>query len=175
MSGHSSQTSTKQVAEPVELFVSYSHLNATWFNRLLPLLKFRNPSAKIVHDWHDQELQAGDRWDDEIQAALRRMDVFVCLMSYEFLASDYIIEVELDHALAREKKGEVEIVPILLFDMDLKNDCPELYSFNPLPAWGKCWSAYEQNGGHYQNAHKPIRIGLRQAIQKVSEKRKQDK
>ena len=171
MSRRTSRSTRKPKTWPVEFFVSYSHLNAAWFAKLRPLLRFRTPSANIAHVWHDQDLRVGDRWNDEIQAALERMDVFICLVSYEFLYSEYIMDIELKHALAREKKGEVEIVPILLYDVNLKDDCPELHAFNPLPAWSKCWRDYEQGGGHYQDAHKPIRDGLRQAIEKVKAKR----
>ena len=157
--------------KPVEMFVSYSHVNSAWFAKLRPLLKFRAPT-NLAHVWHDQELKAGDRWDPDIRAALKAMDVFVCLVSYEFLDSDYIMDIELKEALAREKKKEVEVIPILLYDTNLREDCPELNEFNPLPTWGKCWRDYERNGGHYQDAHKPIRDGLRQAIDKVKSKRK---
>ena len=151
---------------PVELFVSYSHENAAWFKKLRSLLVFDKPT-KVAHVWHDQKLQAGDRWDKEIREALEKMDVFICLLSYEFLASGYIMDVEVLRALEREGNNEVEIIPIVLFDMDLENDCPGLNAFNPLPAWGKCWRDYERDGGCYQDAHKPIRVGLRQVIDKV--------
>ena len=156
--------------KPVELFVSYSHKNSAWFAKLRPLLKFRMPMNE-AHAWHDQELKAGDRWDKEIREALERMDVFVCLVSYEFLDSDYIMDIELKQALKRAKKKQVEIVPILLYEVNLEQDCPELKVFNPLPAWGKCWRDYEKGGGHYQDAHKPIRDGLREAIEKVRDGR----
>ena len=151
----------------VELFVSYSHQNAQWFKRLQPLLKFTNPRTNAPRAWHDQELKAGDRWHNEIKEALERMDVFVCLLSFEFLASGYIMDVELKEALKRDKKNEVEIVPIVLYEMDLQTECRKLSAFNPLPVWGKCWRDYERDGGHYQDAHKPIRDGLREAIDKV--------
>ncbi len=160
-------TSTK----PVEIFVSYAHQNAAWFAKLRPLLKFREPSTNLPHAWHDQQLAAGDRWDKEIRGALKAADIFVCLVSYEFLASDYIMQVELPEALAREKKGEVVIVPIVLYDVNLQKDCPVLREFNPLPGWDKSWRCYEQNGGHYQDAHKLIRDGLWQEIEKVKTKR----
>lgn len=166
-----SRSTTKKKTEPVELFVSYSHENAAWFGKLRPLLKFRNPSSNVAHVWHDQQLEAGHRWHDEIQAALKEMDVFVCLVSYEFLASDYIIDVELKEALRREKKKEIEVVPILLYPINLDNDCPELKPFNPLPAWGKCWRDFEANGGEHQDAHKLIRDGLWQAIDRVNFRR----
>ena len=153
-------------SQSVELFVSYSHINAAWFDRLRPVLKFGRCRDKAFA-WNDQEMKAGDRWDKEIREALERMDVFVCLVSFEFLGSRYIEDVELKRALAREKKHEIEIVPIVLYPMDLKEECPKLNAFNPLPSWGKCWLDYETESGHYQTAHKPIREGLRQAIDKV--------
>lgn len=165
------RTSSAIATKPVEIFISYSHQNAAWFAKLRPLLKFREPSTNLAHVWHDQQLQAGDRWDEEIQAALKVADIFVCLVSYEFLASDYIMDVELPAALAREQKGEVVIVPIVLYDVNLQADCPALHGFNPLPVWGRCWRSYEHDGGHYQDAHKPIRDGLRQAIEKVKANR----
>jgi hypothetical protein len=156
--------------KPVQLFVSYSHLNSVWFAKLRPLLKFRAPT-QLAHVWHDQQLAAGDHWDQEIRVALKEMDVFICLVSYEFLDSDYITQIELNEALKRNKKKEVEIVPVLLYEMNLEADCPDLHKFNPLPAFGKCWRDYEKDGGHYQDAHKPIRDGLRAVIDKVRARR----
>jgi len=159
-------------AKPVKgvtLFVSYSHENTVWFKRLAPVLSFRSQPAipEIPRAWHDNELKAGDRWDKEIRDALDKMDIFVCLLSYEFLASRYIMEVELPRALARARNGEVQILPIILFPMNLAREHPVLHSYNPLPAFGQCWSKYEENGGHYQNAHKPIRDGIWEAISKI--------
>lgn len=157
--------------ETVELFISYSHENAIWFDRLRPVIKFDGCSDNAFA-WNDQEMKAGDQWDKKIRLALKRMDVFVCLVSFEFLASDYIRDVELKEALKQAKKNEVEIVPIVVYeDIDLADECPKLNDFNPLPAWGKCWRDYERNGGHYQDAHGAIRKGLRQAIGKVKENR----
>lgn len=164
---NASRSTTKKKTGPVELFVSYSHDNAAWFGKLSPLLKFRKPSANVAHVWHDQQLEAGHRWHDEIQAALKKMDVFVCLISYEFLASDYIMNVELKEALRREKKKEIAIVPILLYQVNLDNDCPELKPFSPLPTWSKCWRDFETDGGEHQDAHKLIRDGLWDAINRV--------
>ncbi len=153
--------------KPVEFFVSYSHQNSAWFKKLSPLLKFRGSAAKVAHVWHDQHLEAGNRWHDEIATALENMDVFICLISYEFLASDYIMDVELEEALRREKNNEVEIVPIILYDVNLENDCPELEPFNPLPAWDQCWRNFEKDGGEHQDAHKLIRDGLWQVIRRI--------
>jgi TIR domain-containing protein len=79
------------------MFVSYSHENAAWCKRLLPVLRVK-ANVDTLQPWHDTELKAGDRWDKEIRAELERMDIFLCLVSYQFLASGYIQNVELPRA-----------------------------------------------------------------------------
>lgn len=153
----------KTRVEPVRLFVSYSHLDRSWFGKLRPLLCFSG--VEYVHVWHDEELQAGDRWDDEVREALKRMDVFMCMVSYHLLASSYIRDVEMKEAFKREMRGKTIIVPLLICDMADK-DVEHLKKFNPLPAWGRSWRSYEREGDTI-DAHKPIRTGLWQAIDKA--------
>ena len=155
----------KRRLRPIRLFVSYSHLDKDWFRKLEPLLQFRDPT-QTVYVWHDQELKAGDRWDDEIRDELEKMDVFLCLLSYHFLASPYIREVEVTTAFAREKKQQTAIVPLLISDM-ADADIVEYRPYHPLPAWGHSWRSYEMNGGHTMDAHKPIRTGLLGVIEKT--------
>jgi hypothetical protein len=166
-----SRTASQSRKKSVELFVSYSHLDAVWLDRLRPLLQFEHCQDKAYH-WDDQKMRAGDRWDREIKAALERMHVFVCLVSTEFLTSGYIRSVELPRALQREKGKEVQIVPIVIYrNVPLEQECRELVDFNPLPTWGKCWRDFEGEHGDYGDAHGLIRAGLRQAIAKFSDPR----
>jgi len=73
----------KKKAEPVRMFVSYSHENLTWSKRLSFLIKAK-ANVNPLQPWHDTELKAGDRWDKEIRTELERMDIFLCLVSYQF-------------------------------------------------------------------------------------------
>ena len=152
-------------ARPVRLFVSYSHEEATWCKRLLPVLRVK-ANVDVLQAWHDTELKAGDRWDKEIQAELERMDIFLCLVSYQFLASDYIQSVEMRRAKARHEDGEIEVVPVVLYTINLKDDCEFLYQFNPLPKWNKSWRDFEKDGD-WRDALYPIGTGLKEAIEKV--------
>lgn len=95
------------------------------------------------------------------------MEIFLCLVSVQFLASPYIQEVELPEALKRQKKGEIEIVPLLLYPIDWEADCPVLKKFNPLPVFGKSWREFEKDGGGWNDALYPIGNGLKQAIEKA--------
>jgi hypothetical protein len=152
-------------AQPVRMFVSYSHENAPWCKRLFPVLRVK-ANVDTLQPWHDTELKAGDRWHKEIQAELERMDIFLCLVSYEFLASGYIQSVELRRANVRHEKGEIEVVPVVLYPMDLKHDCEFLYGLNPLPEWGKSWRDFEKEGD-WRDALYPIGNGVKQAIEKA--------
>jgi TIR domain len=124
-------------------------------------------TVDTLQPWHDTQLKAGDRWDKEIRAELERMDIFLCLVSIHFLAPDYIQRVELPRGKARHKKGEIEVVPVLLYPTDLERYCKFLHQFNPLPAWGKSWREFEQEGGDWNDALYPIGNGIKQAIDKV--------
>jgi hypothetical protein len=166
-----SRTASRSRRKSVELFVSYSHRDAVWLDRLKPLLQFEHCQDNAYH-WDDRKMKAGDRWDKEIKGALERMDVFVCLVSTEFLTSGYIRSVELPRALEREKGKEIQIVPILIYrNVPLEQECRELIDFNPLPVWGKCWRDFEGEHGDYGDAHGLIRAGLRQAIDKTEDLR----
>ncbi|MCR4318009.1 MAG: toll/interleukin-1 receptor domain-containing protein [Planctomycetes bacterium] len=157
----------KKPVRKIRLFVSYSHLDRRWFEKLRPLLVFTSTPIFMVHVWHDNELVAGHRWDDEIRDELDRMDIFLCLVSSHFLASEYIRKVELPVALERERNGKTSIVPLLICDMD-ERDIQHLKPFGPLPAWGRSWRSFEQNGGDTMDAHKPIRKGLLDVIDSIS-------
>jgi hypothetical protein len=119
-----------------------------------------------LQPWHDTELKVGDRWDKEIRDELERMDIFLCLVSYQFLASDYIRDVELRRAQERHETGDIEIVPVAVYQMDLEHDCEFLHRLNPLPAWGRCWRDFERDGD-WNDALYPIGNGIKQAIEKV--------
>jgi len=150
---------------PVRMFVSYSHENVAWCKRLFPVLRVK-ANVDTLQPWHDTEIKAGDRWEKEIRAELERMDIFLCLVSYQFLASGFIHDVELPRAEARHKNGEIEVVPVVVYPMDLKSDCEFLYQFNPLPGWGKCWRDFEKDGD-WNDALYPIGSGIKQAIEKA--------
>lgn len=153
----------------VTLFVSYSHLNRVWMQRLNPILagmQYDDRAKKLVglaevSTWHDNELRPGDQWDQEIRIALDNMNIFVPLVSAEFFASHYVMTVELPKAIERHGRGEIRVVPILLQDLNLREKCAFLNKHNPLPAWGKCWTQYRP----YANAFRSIDDGLWDVIQ----------
>lgn len=163
------------VRSRVKLFISYAHKKKVWMERLAPLLdgiqyddRLNNRSRlKYLHAWHDKELTAGNQWDGEIKQELEEMDIFVPLVSFEFLGSPYIQNVELKRAKERQEAGEILVVPIMLYDVNLRETCAFLHGFKLLPATDRCWSSYPDRS----NAHRLIYEGLWEAIDEALDRR----
>jgi CheY-like chemotaxis protein len=103
----------------VTLFYSYAHEDEALRNELqdhLMILERRG----VIRSWHDRAIVPGHDWSHEIDQHLRSADVVLLLISKDFIASDYIMGVELDLAMQRQKSRDAVIVPILLRQVDLQ-------------------------------------------------------
>jgi hypothetical protein len=64
--------------------------------------------------WHDRDISAGAKWEEEIRANLDEAQIILLLISPDFMDSDYCYGVEMQRALERHDKKEVEVIPIIL-------------------------------------------------------------
>src|SRR5262249_2598283 len=93
------------------VFVSYSHRDREWLRRLLVLLGpvVRNRRLEV---WADEYIPVGEDWQRAIDGAVDRAALGLLLVSGDFLASRFIIEVELPALLERR----VRLAPVLVHD-----------------------------------------------------------
>src|SRR5215475_15342564 len=93
------------------VFVSYSHQDREWLRRLLVLLDpvVRN---RRLHVWADEYIPVGDDWQRAIDGAVDRAALGLLLVSGDFLASRFIIGVELPALIERG----VRLAPVLVHD-----------------------------------------------------------
>jgi tetratricopeptide (TPR) repeat protein len=98
-----------------QIFVSYSHRDSEWLDRLKRMLSpyLRMAETELVL-WDDKQLSAGEQWDVEIKTALARAGVVVALVSSDFLASSYIMENELPVMINAAKDGGAQLLWVYL-------------------------------------------------------------
>ena len=95
-----------------KVFISYSHVDQEWLERLKRHLK---PLVREGLDcWDDTHIRPGDDWKQEIRNALDTAQVAVLLISADFFASDFIDENELPPLLDAAKAKGVRILPVIL-------------------------------------------------------------
>jgi internalin A len=141
------------------IFVSYSHKD----ERLLSELKTHlSPlrRLKLIETWDDREIEAGDDWRERINENLERADLIILLVSAYFIESDYCYKKELGRALARHKKKEAHVVPVIVRDANWEA-IPRLKGLGVLPKDGKPVS-------NWPNKHTAWR-DVSERIQKVIE------
>jgi len=99
--------------EATKVFISYSHSDRNWLDRIRIHLKPLERSNKIDL-WSDEKIKSGMDWKDEIENALAKARVALLLISADFLASDFIVEDELPHLLEKASQNETIILPLIV-------------------------------------------------------------
>ncbi len=97
---------------PPTVFVSYSHGDKAWKDRLvrhLEVLEFEG----VVDVWDDRRINAGDDWRPEIAQAIERAAVAVLIVSPDFLTSPFIREQELTSIFERRSRQDLRVVPLI--------------------------------------------------------------
>ena len=93
-----------------KIFVSYSHDDQEWVERLQTMAKPWLRAHQELDLWVDTRIQAGELWDQEIKTALAESGVAIALVSATFLASDYISEHEMPQILRAAKDGDLRLL-----------------------------------------------------------------
>ena len=74
-------------ASSPRVFISYSHEDQEWADRLFRHMKPLT-AARNITVWSDRNIRAGESWREEITEELSKADVAVLLVSADYLASD---------------------------------------------------------------------------------------
>ena len=82
------------------IFVSYSHADKAWLERLKVHLAPYLRGEELVL-WDDSKIMAGSNWEADISRAMATARVAVLLVTPSFLASEYVVKVELPAILKR--------------------------------------------------------------------------
>ena len=92
-----------------QIFISYSHEDNRWRERLVKALApyARNDEIEL---FDDSQIQPGADWAQLLDREMARANVAVLLVTSAFLASKFIATVELPRILERAKEGGLTVV-----------------------------------------------------------------
>ena len=148
------------MSNPINIFIAYAREDQAYLNELRSHLRImeRNQTIKI---WYDGEIIAGQKWNDEIERELETADIFLMLLSADFINSDYAYGKEMKQALERHERGEATVIPIVA------RDCA--WELTPLaelqaPMQGKALSSV--NAEQRQSLYKSIVLDINKAVTK---------
>ena len=120
-------------------FISYSHHDSWALDLLHKHLAMLQREGRITA-WYDREILAGDNIDAEIFAQLDRSELFIALVSPDFIDSRYCYEREMMRAMERQEAGLMRIVPVIVEPCEWK--VTPLVQFKALPKEGKAVSEW---------------------------------
>lgn|SRR5574341_2440024 len=95
------------------IFISYSHKDEKWKDRLVTQLAVLQKDFEI---WTDREIEAGEDWYQKIDEALNNASVAILLVSANSLTSKFILNEEVARLLKRRDEEGLRIIPVILGD-----------------------------------------------------------
>ena len=141
--------------EPIRIFLSYSHRDAALRTRLVTCLAVLNREG-LIRIWDDSAIIPGRDYADTIKARLDSSEVFLCLITQNYLESDYAYDIELKLALSKKSMGEIEVIPIILTPSDWKRT--PLGKLQALPQWGRPISEWDNQDQAFQEVANGVRV-----------------
>lgn len=115
-------------------FICYSHADEKYLERLRKHMALLQREEAIVA-WTDHQIAAGARLDGTIRDALDDAQLFIALVSPDYLASNYCYEKEFEFALKKADAGALTILPVIVEPCDWLSS--PFRQFRALPKDGK--------------------------------------
>lgn len=95
----------------------------------------------LIETWSDLAVLPGTVYESEIISQLETADIIIFLVSADFIASDYLQDIEIKKAIDRYENGEVAIIPVIIRSCDFTST--PLYKFQVLPENAQPISTWE--------------------------------
>jgi hypothetical protein len=124
----------------MKVFISYSHHDEHYLTLLHKHLDALRRDGSIS-TWTDKDIHAGGKLDDAIHSSLQSSNLFIALVSADYISSNYCFDKEFKYAIELQERGSLAIVPVIAEPCDWQNT--PLGMFKALPRDGKAISTWE--------------------------------
>ncbi|MBA3068444.1 MAG: toll/interleukin-1 receptor domain-containing protein [Hyphomonas sp.] len=138
----------------MKTFLSYSHADAGVVARLKTHLK-QMERNELISVFYDREILAGGDIDNSISVKLNEAELFLAVVSPDFLNSHYCYDKEMQRALELHDEGRMIVVPIIAEPCDWKNS--PLGRLKAVPKDGKEISEWQNANSAYMDIVSELR------------------
>lgn len=97
----------------MRVFVSYAHTDSVYKDEFRKAIRPLERSERITV-WDDGALVGGERWNNEISRRLEEAEIFIALVSKNFMASDFCVSKEMEAAKVAERQERKTIIAVQL-------------------------------------------------------------
>ncbi|MCS3870691.1 hypothetical protein J3D55_003607 [Chryseobacterium ginsenosidimutans] len=138
----------------MKAFISYSHKDSNYLERLKVHLAQMKRDG-LITEWTDEEIHAGGSLNNTISDALNSSELFLALLSPDYIASNYCYNKEFETAQRMQEVGEIIIVPIIIEPCDWKRT--PFGNLKALPKDGKAVSEWTNANNAFLNVIDELR------------------
>lgn len=100
-----------------KVFISYAREDRPWVDKLEKHLASLRRSG-LIDAWTDSQILPGKPWNDSIIQELRQADIFIFIVSVDFIDSEFINKYEVPEAMKRNREHHTPIIPVILRPCD---------------------------------------------------------
>lgn len=135
----------------MKAFISYSHKDEYYLERLKVHLAQMKREG-LIDEWTDKDIHASSNLDDIISDKLASSEIFLALVSLDYIASNYCFEKEFQTAQKMQDEERLMIVPIIVEPCDWQKT--PFGNFKALPKDGKAVSEWTNPNNAFLNIHR---------------------
>jgi hypothetical protein len=108
------------------VFISYSHQDLSYINDFKRHFKELERTHGLEL-WDDSKIPVGEKWKDEISAAMARAKVAIFVVSADFFGSDFIANEELPELLRKAEEEGATVISVIVKPCDFSSSILSQY------------------------------------------------
>lgn len=138
----------------MKAFISYSHADEYYLERLKKHMKVLERDG-LLTSFYDRDILAGDQLDEKIFTELSSSELFLAIVSPDFVASEYCYDKEFKKAQELHDSDQIRIVPVIVEECEWRQS--PIGNFLAVPKDGKAIAIWDNENVAFLDAVTQIR------------------